>query len=128
MTESLANLKVLTLDCQATGANPDKGHLLEVGWLPTRANTADRLLHTNLQAYLVRLPPEAGVPRVVERITGIKASFTKTAISTKKVWRRLSTTAQEITAGGPSAVCPTVIHFARFERPFLNQLHQSRNP
>jgi DNA polymerase-3 subunit epsilon len=128
MTGSLAKLKVLTLDCQATGANPDKGHLLEVGWLPTRANTADRLLHTNLQAYLVRLPPEAGVPRVVERITGIKAGLTETAISTKKVWRRLRATAQEITAGDPTAACPTVIHFARFERPFLKQLHQKNSP
>jgi hypothetical protein len=30
----LADLKVLALDGQATGANPDRGHLLEIGWIP----------------------------------------------------------------------------------------------
>ncbi len=37
-------------------------------------------------------------------------------------------TAKKITAGNPSAACPLVIHFARFEEPFLRQLHQDNDP
>ncbi len=115
MKTSLAELKVLTLDCQATGANPDKGHLLEIGWIPTRATSADNPMLTGLQAYLVRLPPDATIPRAVERITGISADFSAAGISPKTAWERLIATAQQVTASSPSIACPTIIHFARFE-------------
>ena len=48
MTATLTNLQILTLDCQATGANPHKGNLLEIGWLPTRASAADSPAMTGL--------------------------------------------------------------------------------
>jgi DNA polymerase-3 subunit epsilon len=128
MKTSLAELKVLTLDCQATGANPDKGHLLEIGWIPTRAASADNPMLTGLQAYLVRLPTDATIPRAVERITGISTDFSAAGISPKNAWERLIATAQQVTAGSPSVACPTIIHFARFEQPFLHQLHQKYSP
>ena len=128
MTATLTNLQILTLDCQATGVNPDKGHLLEIGWLPTRASAADNPAMTGLQAYLVRLPADAAIPRAVERITGISDDTTTAGLSSANVWKRLIETAQKITAGSPSAACPLVIHFARFEKPFLRQLHQENNP
>jgi hypothetical protein len=31
MIRPLKDLRVRVLDCQATGAGPDKGHLLEIG-------------------------------------------------------------------------------------------------
>jgi DNA polymerase-3 subunit epsilon len=127
MMATLTNLQILTLDCQATGANPDKGHLLEIGWLPTRASTADNTAMTGLQAYLVRLPADAAIPRAVERITGISDNATAAGISSGSVWGRLIETATQITAGNPSSACPLVIHFARFEKPFLRQLHQKNN-
>jgi hypothetical protein len=37
---NLADLEILALDCQATGANPQKGHLLEIGWIQTCAAAA----------------------------------------------------------------------------------------
>ena len=128
MTATLTELKILTLDCQATGANPDKGHLLEIGWIPTRASAADNPVMTGLQAYLVRLPADAAIPRAVERITGISDDSTAAGISSASIWGRLIETAQQITAGNPSSACPLVIHFARFEEPFLRQLHQKNNP
>jgi len=124
----LKELKILTLDCQATGANPNKGHLLEIGWLPTQASAADDTVMTDLQAYLVRLPADAVIPRAVERITGISDDSTTTAISSRSVWAHLIETTQQVTAGSPSTVCPTIIHFARFEEPFLRRLHQKNNP
>jgi DNA polymerase-3 subunit epsilon len=128
MTATLTELQILTLDCQATGANPDKGHLLEIGWIPTRASAADNPAMTGLQAYLVRLPAGAAIPRAVERITGISDDSTAAGISSASIWGRLIETAQQITAGNPSSACPLVIHFARFEEPFLRQLHQKNNP
>jgi DNA polymerase III epsilon subunit-like protein len=128
MTKTLTNLQILTLDCQTTGANPGKGHLLEIGWLPTRASAADNPAMTGLQVYLVRLPADAAIPRAVERITGISNDSTTAGLSSARVWGHLIETAQKITAGNPSAACPLVIHFARFEEPFLRQLHQKNNP
>jgi len=128
MTATLTNLQILTLDCQATGANPDKGNLLEIGWLPTRASAADNPAMTGLQAYLVRLPADAPIPRTVERITGISDDTTASGRSSASIWRRLIETAQQITADNPSSACPLVIHFARFEKPFLRQLHHENSP
>ncbi len=128
MTATLANLKILAIDCQATGANPDKGHLLEIGWIPTWASAADIPALTGLQTYLVRLPADAAVPWAVERITGISNDSIAAGISSESVWERLVETAQEITAGNPSATCPLVIHFGRFEEPFLRQLCQNNSP
>jgi DNA polymerase-3 subunit epsilon len=127
MTTTLAELEILTLDCQATGANPQKGHLLEIGWLPTQASAADNLALNGLQAYLVNLPANAVIPRPVERITGISSDVTAAGISSESVWERLVKTAQQITAGNPLLSCPLVIHFARFEEPFLRQLHQKNS-
>ena len=128
MTATLTNLKILTLDCQTTGVNPEKGHLLEIGWLPTRASATDNPAPTGLQAYLVRLPADAAIPRAVERITGISDDSTAAGLSATSVWGRLITTARQITAEHPAASYPLVIHFARFEEPFLRQLHQKNNP
>jgi len=128
MTETLTNLKILALDCQATGANPGKGHLLEIGWIPTRAAAADDPAMAGLQSYLVRLPADAVIPQAVQRITGITDDSITAAVSSKSVWENLIETATKITVGRSSAACPTVIHFARFEEPFLRQLHQKINP
>jgi len=127
MTTTLAELEILTLDCQATGANPHKGHLLEIGWILTQASVADNLALTGLQAYLVSLPADAVIPRPVERITGISSDVAATGISSESVWKRLVETAQQITTGNPVSSCPLVIHFARFEEPFLRQLHQKNS-
>jgi DNA polymerase III epsilon subunit-like protein len=87
MTATLTNLKILTLDCQATGANPGKGHLLEIGWIPTRAAAADDPAMAGLQSYLVRLPADAVISQAVQRITGITDDSITAAVSSKSVWK-----------------------------------------
>lgn len=128
MTTNLAELEILTLDCQATGANPHKGHLLEIGWFPTQASAADNSTLTGLQVYLVSLPAAAVIPRPVERITGISSNVAAAGLSSDIVWERLVETAQQITIRNSLSSCPLVIHFARFEKPFLRQLHQKHSP
>jgi len=128
MAASLADLKILALDCQATGANPDKGHLLEIGWLPVRSSSSEKQQTSDLQAYLIRIPADAIIPRAVQRITGITDEFPMAGVPSKIVWEHLIETAKEIASANQTAACPTVIHFARFEEPFLRELHKKNNP
>jgi DNA polymerase III subunit epsilon len=121
---SLADLKILALDCQTTGANPQKGHLLEIAWLPACASAPETQVNSALQSYLVRLPGQAAIPRAVQRITGISDQSLSSAVPSNLAWHHLLTAAGETAAANHSAACPLVIHFARFETPFLQDLHR----
>lgn len=104
----LSELEVLVVDCQATAASP-KGHLLELGW--RRLGAAE----TEPQARLIRLPPGERIPPAVARITGISDAAARGGIDARDALRELASDA--IAFGSTPA--PAVIHFARFERPFL---------
>ncbi len=120
---NLADLKILALDCQATGPNPQKGHLLEIGWLHACASAPAETANPAPQTYLVRLPAEAVIPRAVQRITGISAETLPAAMPADIVWDKLVQAAGVISSGHHADACPLVIHFARFEKPFLQDLH-----
>lgn len=131
MTAILEEVTILALDCQATGVNPTKGHLLEIGWMPHRASMPDNPAAVDLdglESYLIRLPDDAVIPRAVQRITGISENYIAAAVSSKCAWQYLMEAAARIPVDSPSAACPTVIHFARFEEPFLRELHKKNNP
>jgi DNA polymerase-3 subunit epsilon len=123
MTASLAELKVLALDCQATGANPHKGHLLELGWLATGTSPA-----SGPETYLNALPGDEKIPRAVSRITGISDESMGAASTSRIIWRRLMDAVKVVRFENQMNACPTVIHFARFEKPFLNDLHLKNDP
>jgi len=128
MTVSLAELRILALDCQATGANPQKGHLLELGWMAAGASPKDQSRAPGVQAYLNRLPADQKIPRAVSRITGISDESLAAARPPRIIWRHLMEAVTAVAAGNQTAVCPTVIHFARFEEPFLKDLHRTIDP
>jgi DNA polymerase-3 subunit epsilon len=128
MSATLSDLKILALDCQATGANPARGHLLEMGWTQTRASLNHIAGKPGVQAYRVGLPADAAIPRAVQRITGISEETLKTAVSSKTAWKYLLAAADKAVSDHPEAVCPVVIHFARFEKPFLRELHRQNGP
>jgi DNA polymerase-3 subunit epsilon len=111
ISESLADLDVLVVDCQATGAAP-RGHLLEIGW--ARAGTTI----TRADARLIALPEGEHIPPAVMRLTGITEEMSQGGVDANATWRELSVEA----AGLPRQPAPTVIHFARFEQPFLRAL------
>jgi DNA polymerase-3 subunit epsilon len=121
----LTELAALAVDCQATHSNPEVGHLVEIGWEAIRAsNPFDRESITNqVQSHLVKLGESVQIPKQFSRMTGIKSEDMKEAISTKTIWQRLLHTAQEISARN-QGICPAVIHFRRYEEPFLIKLHQ----
>jgi len=128
MNGSLAELEILALDCQATGANPQKSHLLELGWMSACASLQDTSSASGVEAYLNRLPTEEKIPRAVSRITGISDDSLRTAKTSRIIWQHLMEAVKAVISENQFPVCPTVIHFARFEAPFLKDLHQKNDP
>lgn len=117
----LEALEVLVADCQATGASPSHGSLLELGWLRTRAEEDEGLgVPTSV---LVQLPEGARLPRPVSRITGIRREDLAGATSEPVAWASLLAEAAQM----PDPV-PTVIHYARFEQSFFAHLQQRYAP
>ena len=110
-SEPLSQLEVLVVDCQATAAAP-RGHLLEIGWARVRTTVA------HSQACLIALPDGEQIPPAVMRITGISKPMMRAAVDRQFAWRTLSGQAARLT----QQPAPTVIHFARFEQPFLRTL------
>lgn len=111
VSESLSQLEVLVVDCQATAAAPH-GHLLEIGWARAGAETTPTHVH------LIALPNGQRIPPAVARLTGISEQMAHDGVDAQVAWRELSNEAATL-ARQPA---PTVIHFARFEQPFLRAL------
>jgi DNA polymerase-3 subunit epsilon len=110
-SEPLSQLEVLVIDCQATAPAP-RGRLLEIGW----ARVRNTVRHTH--ACLVALPDGEHIPPAVSRITGISEHMMRSAVDGRHAWSELSDHAASLT----HQPAPTVIHFARFEGPFLRTL------
>src|SRR6188474_2215125 len=111
-SEPLSQLEVLVVDCQATSAAP-RGHLLEIGWACVLGTTI-----THADASLIALPDGEEIPPAVERITGISEPMMRAAVDGRCAWRELTDQAASL----EPQPAPTVIHFARFEQPFLRTL------
>ncbi len=110
-SEPLSQLEVLAVDCQATAAAP-RGHLLEIGWARVRKTI------THARACLIALPDGEQIPPAVARITGISERMMRDSVDGHVAWLELSDHAATLT----QQPAPTVIHFARFEQPFLSNL------
>jgi DNA polymerase III epsilon subunit-like protein len=108
--QALSELDVLIVDCQATGANPAHGAVLELGWGIARANIP---YVEKLEAHWVRLPPGHVVTFQVRRLTGFDEADVTGALSPREAWGRLRAT---INSAGQ---IPAAIHFAKFELAFL---------
>ena len=118
---TLRELAVLLLDGQATGASPEHGHLVEVGWAATRAAIDPIQNEVTVSRRLVRLPEDAKLPWRVAELTGLRSRDLRTAPPEDEVWADLAAAARAIAADG--TVAPTVVHCARFEQSFLRALH-----
>jgi DNA polymerase-3 subunit epsilon len=121
----LDTLEVLIFDCQATGSRPEKADLLEVGWSRTSAIRASADDPFPVISGPVQLPPGKKIPTPVSRITGMTESDLINGWAIDTVWDRLNKAVQSIRTDNQSKLCPTVIHFARFELPFLRHLHKA---
>ncbi len=127
-TTPLTDIEVLVLDCQATAANPTNGHLLEMGWTRIRASDTDESTDSMIESHLCRLPEDVEIPRQVSRITGLKRENFTSALPLKKMWKKLVNVTGKIISANQVKICPTVIHYARFEESYLRHLHQQYTP
>ncbi|MGE5359059.1 MAG: hypothetical protein ACM3NQ_08555, partial [Bacteroidales bacterium] len=113
----LSTMEVLALDCQATAAAP-RGHLLEIGWaLVTSAGAS-------AEARVIAIPAGERVPPAVTRVTGITDRMARSGVEAQVAWAELSAAAATLSR----QPAPTIIHFARFEQPFLHQLAAGSAP
>jgi hypothetical protein len=100
------------IDCQASGATPVHGDLLEHGWSITSGRAevlAPRSEWTKT---------ERPVSRIVRKLTGWEPSVP--SVEPVDAWMRLL---REIATHMTVWPRPTVIHFAQFERRFLEHVH-----
>jgi DNA polymerase-3 subunit epsilon len=107
---ALAELAVLILDCQSTGASPAFGCVLELGWGVARADQSEL---EAAEAHWIALPEGHRVPRQVQKITGYEPAHAASALLDSAAWQRLRAATQR------SQAAPTAIHYARFELAFL---------
>ncbi len=105
----MKKLPVFFLDLQTTGANALEAYILEMA-------LADQ---ERLESFLVELPEGETIPRRIEMVTGIKNMEMENAISFPIALQKLKSYIPE------GAVA--VIHFAQFERPFLEQAFKHLN-
>jgi DNA polymerase-3 subunit epsilon len=119
----LRDLHVLALDGQATAAHSAGGHLLELGWVPVRAvDSAEAPIRT-VVSQLVRLPDAAAFSPAAQRVTGLSRDLLADAPGAEAAWQKVVESARSVAAANRLGHCPAIIHYARFETPFLRALH-----
>jgi DNA polymerase-3 subunit epsilon len=121
----LTDTPVLLLDIQATGAASAGGILLEVGWCPHPVPSEGR----SIQTLLAQVPAMEFPPRLT-RLTGLTQDELAAGRPLHEIRHRLFATAGAVATAGTKAgaVCPVVVHYARFEAPYLAQLQSSGQP
>ena len=124
----LENLTVLVADCQATGSNPPTAHLFEIGWSTAGAGRPAGAVASDSVSFLLQLPDGISIPRAVERLTGVDSSDLSAGARIPNAYKQLEAVASSLPPVGRNGLCPTVIHFARYETGFLQHLHRSYSP
>jgi DNA polymerase III subunit epsilon len=115
----LADIKVLIVDCQTTGASPTHGSVLELGWCVASVNEPE--LEQAAEAHWITPPPGERISAQVRQLTGFEESVLGSALAPDDAWRRL----RALTNGAPM---PAAIHFARFELSFLRDWSERFEP
>jgi DNA polymerase-3 subunit epsilon len=127
-TNILENLTILVVDCQASGSHPPTAHLFEIGWSTACAGRPDGALECDSVSFLLQLPDGVSISRAVERLTGVDSSELAAGARAPDVYRQLEAAARSLPPLDRNGLCPTVIHFARYEKAFLRHLHRSYSP
>lgn len=120
MSTALTDIEVLVVDCQSTGARPEHGALLELGWCRARASHD---APPPVTAHLLALPAGTPIPRAVTRITGITARHLVDAVPVEHAYRELLASAAHVPPLAEGRT-PAVIHYASYERAWLAHLER----
>ena len=119
----LEKLVVLFLDCQTTNSNPKKGNVIEIGWACSNFSRDNGVDATSVNSYLLKQPVGHEIPERIHTITGIRRDEVDAGHEPREVWSQLLSAADEIARLNRFNKCPLVIHYAKFETPFLIHLH-----
>lgn len=121
----LSKIATLSLDCQATHSDPSRGDLIEIGWVSTQAAGPfnGKKVKQESETHLVKIKDMTEIPKQFLKITGIKLKEFKKAESKKNVWQKLCSAGQE-NARQNKGISFAVIHYKRYEEPYLRQLHR----
>lgn len=93
------------------------------------AGSAARTIEANdARSHLIRQPEGMVVPAHVLKITGISEADLDCGIADSEAHHLLFDAARRVASQNPSSRCPAIIHYARFERPFLCRLYQENAP
>lgn len=125
MNTPLQRLKFLAIDCQATGNSPKTSSLLEIGWLVFTLGAVSKPRSLTSQTFLLAQPKEAEIPSHVQKLTGIAPNDLEHAVSARHALNALSKQAGALARQNQRTLTPAVIHYARYEVPFLKELQRS---
>jgi len=127
---SLEDLEVVVADCQATHNDPKKAEVFEIGWATTKASdsfSTDRF-EKKTESFLLKLPDSKKISNPIKKITGIQDEDLFTAPSLTKIWPKLLAASHATAVRNGMSLCPLIIHYARYETPFLESFHKQYNP
>jgi len=116
---NLSDWPFLFVDCQTTGATPDRAHLLEVGWTVAKASDTEA---PKIITRLISLPAEESLPPRIQKLTGISEADMAEAVSAEIVINEIQ---NDLTAHGLSHA---VAHWAQFEKTFLTHYFEQFAP
>jgi DNA polymerase III, alpha subunit (gram-positive type) len=111
---NLKDLPVLFIDCQTTGASPQHGQIIELGWAFGCAADEDAQVETRL----IALPDGEQLPLRISRLTGITGDDMLEALPAKKVVKELRSVAAQL----PQPQSLAIAHYSRFEETFLQSM------
>lgn len=106
LTQLLHQSSTLFLDCQTSGSRPETSQIIEIGWslgLPFSELT----VHSRITA----LPDGFKLSKAITQLTGITEDDVNSGASCAHVW--------QVEMGINRQSLPCVIHYARFEIPFI---------
>ena len=110
----LADLEVLIIDAQTTGATPQLGRILELAWRIGTAPTETLVMRGSASESL-----DERDWRRIGRLTGLTKADSDSGVEEAEVFAAL----QAATAtAAPSQAKVAIIHFASFEKRFLDDL------
>jgi DNA polymerase III subunit epsilon len=115
MSDLLQGLEVLALDCQAGGSTPAYGDLLELGW----ARCTGAGLAGPVRTRWIIPRTDRPIPWAVRDLTGWTEACVAQAVDERQAWAELR---DDVARAEVPGRAPTVIHYARFELPFLRDL------
>ena len=108
----LEDVDALFLDAQTTGATPMAGRILELAW--------GRGIEGPVADAVVRGPADEIIPSRILKLTGLEPADLTLALAEEEVFARLRAVVEAL----PTPLA--VVHFARFEAPFLDDLWRRR--